>query len=248
MTTEKNNELEINRKILKDGLMSFNIKSDEEMIDRFEMYRNILVKYNQHMNLTGITEQREVYIKHFLDSVAIFKHGYLDGEISVIDVGTGAGFPGIPYKICNEKIQLTLLDSLNKRINFLKDVGDSLNLDNIEYVHGRAEDIAQKKEYREQFDIATARAVASLPVLLELCIGFVKLGGYFICLKGPNVENELIDAKGAMSVLGVELVEKIDVLLPDEELKHNILVFKKISKTQKQYPRKAGTPSKNPIK
>ena len=236
-----------NIEILKNRLVDFSINVDETMLDRFEKYRQILVEYNQHMNLTGITEQREVYIKHFLDSVAIFKNGYIADDLSVIDVGTGAGFPGLPLKICNPKIKLTLLDSLNKRINFLKTVGQELGLNEIEYVHGRAEDIAQKPEHREKYDIATARAVASLPVLLELCVPYVKIGGFFICLKGPSVDIELGQAKNAMKLLGVRLVEKINVILPDQELKHNILVFKKEEKTPAKYPRRAGKPSKNPL-
>ena len=220
-----------NVELLKKGLADFSIQVDDLMVDRFEKYRQVLVEYNQHMNLTGITEQREVYIKHF----------------SVIDVGTGAGFPGLPFKICNPNIKLTLLDSLNKRINFLKAVGQELSLDGIDYVHGRAEDMAQKPDHREKYDIATARAVASLPVLLELCVPYVKVGGFFICLKGPGVDAELEDAKNAMKILGVKLVERIDVSLPDQELKHNILVFKKEELTPAKYPRKAGKPSKNPL-
>ena len=236
-----------NIELLKNRLVDFSINVDETILDRFEKYRQILVEYNQHMNLTGITEQREVYIKHFLDSVAIFKNGYIADDLSVIDVGTGAGFPGLPLKICNPKIKLTLLDSLNKRINFLKTVGQELGLNEIEYVHGRAEDIAQKPEHREKYEIATARAVASLPVLLELCVPYVKIGGFFICLKGPSVDIELGQAKNAMKLLGVRLVEKINVILPDQELKHNILVFKKEEKTPAKYPRRAGKPSKNPL-
>ncbi|WP_185624698.1 16S rRNA (guanine(527)-N(7))-methyltransferase RsmG [Peptostreptococcus canis] len=236
-----------NRELLRKGLIDFKIDVDDNMLDRFEKYREVLVEYNKYMNLTGITEQRDVYIKHFLDSVAIFKNGYIMDDISIIDVGTGAGFPGIPYKICNPNIKLTLLDSLKKRINFLKEVGSSIGFEDIEYIHGRAEDFGQNLNYREKHDIATARAVASLPVLLELCVPYIKVGGFFICLKGPNVENEIEESKNAMKILGVKLVEKIDVQLPDEELKHNILVFKKLEKTTKKYPRKAGKPSKNPL-
>lgn len=236
-----------NIELLRDGLKGYNIDVDDSMLEKFEKYREILVEYNKVMNLTGITEQREVYIKHFLDSVAIFNNGYIEDEMSVIDVGTGAGFPGLPFKIVNPSIQLTLLDSLNKRIKFLKEVGDSIGFDDIEYVHGRAEDFGKNKEFREKFDIATARAVANLPVLLELCVPYVKLGGYFICLKGPNVENELEKSENAMKLLGVELVESIDAELPDEELNHKILVFEKTAKTPKRFPRKAGTPAKEPL-
>ncbi|MDY4561592.1 MAG: 16S rRNA (guanine(527)-N(7))-methyltransferase RsmG [Peptostreptococcus porci] len=236
-----------NIELLENGLKNFNIDVNDTMLEKFEKYREILVEYNKNMNLTGITEQREVYIKHFLDSVAIFKDGYIMDGLSVIDVGTGAGFPGIPYKICNPTIKLTLLDSLNKRINFLKDVCTNIGFDDVEFVHGRAEDFGQNEDFREKFDIATARAVANLPVLLELCIPFVKVGGFFICLKGPNAENEVEEAKNAMDVLDVKLVENIEVSLPDEELKHRILVFKKINETLGKYPRKAGKLSKKPL-
>lgn len=236
-----------NIELLENGLKNFNIDVNDTMLEKFEKYREILVEYNKNMNLTGITEQREVYIKHFLDSVAIFKDGYIMDGLSVIDVGTGAGFPGIPYKICNPTIKLTLLDSLNKRINFLKDVCTNIGFDDVEFVYGRAEDFGQNEDFREKFDIATARAVANLPVLLELCIPFVKVGGFFICLKGPNAENEVEEAKNAMDVLDVKLVENIEVSLPDEELKHRILVFKKIKETLGKYPRKAGKLSKKPL-
>lgn len=236
-----------NIELLRSGLESYNIDVDDKMLERFEKYREILVEFNKHMNLTGITEQREVYIKHFLDSVAIFKNGYIMDGLSVIDVGTGAGFPGLPFKIANPTIELTLLDSLNKRINFLKEVGDGIGFEDIKYVHGRAEDIGKDSQYREQYDIATARAVANLPVLLEFCVPFVKEGGFFICLKGPNADNELDKSKKAMEILGVKLAEDIEVELPDEELKHRILVFKKVKKTPEKYPRKAGKPAKNPL-
>lgn len=236
-----------NRELLKMGLEKFNINVNDIMLDNFEKYREILVEYNKHMNLTGIIDQREVYIKHFLDSVSIFKNGYIKDKMSIIDVGTGAGFPGIPFKICNPNINLTLLDSLNKRINFLKDVCISIGFEDVKFVHGRAEDFGKNIDFREQYDIATARAVASLPVLLEFCAPFVRLGGFFICLKGPNVDNEILESKNAMEILGVKLVENIDVELPDEELKHKILVFKKIDKTPDKYPRKAGKPLKQPL-
>lgn len=233
--------------ILKSGLEKYNIEATDNIIDQFVKYREILVEYNKVMNLTAITEERDVFIKHFLDSAAVFETDYIKDNIKVIDVGTGAGFPGIPFKICKPSIELTLLDSLNKRINFLKEVCQSIGFDDVEYVHARAEDAGQNKEYREKFDIATARAVANLPVLLELCMPFVKKGGLFICLKGPNAKKEIEDAKNAMKILNVNLLEVINVELPDQELKHNILVFKKMENTSKKYPRKAGTPNKNPL-
>ncbi len=237
-----------NKELLKKGITEFNIDVDEKMIDDFSIYREILVEWNQKMNLTGIEDEKEVFIKHFLDSVSIFKNGYIKDNMKVIDVGTGAGFPGLPMKIAKRSLDVTLLDSLNKRINFLQEVCKKIYIDDVEFIHGRAEDFGQDENYREQYDIATARAVAGLPVLMEFCVPFVKVGGYFICLKGPNADLELEESKKAMETLGVKFIEKIDIKLPEIELNHNILVFEKIQNTPSKYPRKAGKPSKSPIK
>ncbi|WP_042277490.1 16S rRNA (guanine(527)-N(7))-methyltransferase RsmG [[Clostridium] dakarense] len=237
-----------NRDILAKGLCDLGIDVNDKMLDNLKIYRDMLADWNQHMNLTGIVEEKEVYIKHFLDSISAVKNGYIKNGISLIDVGTGAGFPGLPLRICLEDLEVTLLDSLNKRINFLQEVSKSVGIDNIEYIHGRAEDFGKSEEYREKYDVATARAVAGLPVLMEFCIPFIKVGGHFVCLKGPNANLELEESKAAMDALGVEFIEKIDVKLPESDLNHNILVFKKVKNTPEKYPRKAGKPSKNPIK
>lgn len=237
-----------NREILKKGLEDLGITASDKVLNDFNIYREILVDWNQKMNLTGIEDEKEVYIKHFLDSVSSVKDNYIKDGVSIIDVGTGAGFPGLPLRICLENIKLTLLDSLNKRINFLQEVSNSLELDNIEFIHGRAEDFGKLEEYREQYDIATARAVAGLPILMEFCVPFIKVGGHFVCLKGPNANLELEESKAAMEALGIEFVDKIDVELPETDLNHNILVFKKVKSTPDKYPRKAGKPSKTPIK
>lgn len=237
-----------NADILKKGIEDLGLKCSDETIDKFSKYREILVEWNQKMNLTGIEEEKEVYIKHFLDSVAAVKKGYIKDGMSIIDVGTGAGFPGLPLRICLENSKVTLLDSLNKRVNFLSEVCTNINIDDIELIHGRAEDFGKDEKYREQYDIATARAVAGLPILMEFCVPFIKVGGYFVCLKGPNADTELEESRKAMEVLGLEFVEKIDVELPEIELKHNIVVFKKVNSTPAKYPRKAGKPVKTPIK
>lgn len=237
-----------NTEMLRQGLKDFGIEPSDKMLNDFKVYREILVNWNQKMNLTGIEEEKEVYIKHFLDSVSAVVNGYIKDGMSIIDVGTGAGFPGLPLKICLENTNVTLLDSLNKRINFLKEVSNTLGLTNMEFIHGRAEDFGKSEQYREQYDIATARAVAGLPILMEFCVPFVKVGGYFVCLKGPNANLELEESKAAMDVLGLEFVEKIDVELPETDLDHNILVFKKVRNTPEKYPRKAGKPAKSPIK
>jgi 16S rRNA (guanine527-N7)-methyltransferase len=237
-----------NEEILRQGINGFGIEANDQMINDLKIYREILVDWNQKMNLTGIEEEREVFIKHFLDSISAVSNGYIKNGISLIDVGTGAGFPGLPLKICLRDIKLTLLDSLNKRINFLQEVSNTVNLEDVEFIHGRAEDFGKDSKYREQFDVATARAVAGLPILMEFCVPFVKLGGYFVCLKGPNANLELEESQKAMEVLGLEFIEKIEIELPNEELKHNILVFKKVKNTPEKYPRKAGKPAKSPIK
>ena len=237
-----------NADILKKGIEDLGLRCSDETIDKFSKYREILVEWNQKMNLTGIEEEKEVYIKHFLDSLASVKKGYIKDGMSIIDVGTGAGFPGLPLKICLENSKVTLLDSLNKRINFLNEVCTNINIDDIELIHGRAEDFGKNEDYREQYDIATARAVAGLPILMEFCAPFIKVGGYFVCLKGPNADSELEESSKAMEVLGLEFIEKIDVELPEIELKHNIVVFKKVNSTPAKYPRKAGKPVKTPIK
>lgn len=237
-----------NTEMLRQGLKDFGIEPSDKMLNDFKVYREILVDWNQKMNLTGIEEEKEVYIKHFLDSISAVVNGYIKDGMSIIDVGTGAGFPGLPLKICLENANVTLLDSLNKRINFLKEVSNTLGLTNMEFIHGRAEDFGKSEQYREQYDIATARAVAGLPILMEFCVPFVKVGGYFVCLKGPNANLELEESKAAMDVLGLEFIEKIDVELPETDLDHNILVFKKVRNTPEKYPRKAGKPAKSPIK
>ena len=205
-----------NEDILRQGIKDFGIEVNDQMISDLKTYREILVDWNQKMNLTGIEEEKEVFIKHFLDSISAVSNGYIKDGISLIDVGTGAGFPGLPLKICLQNIKLTLLDSLNKRINFLQEVSNTVNLKDVEFIHGRAEDFGKNSDYREQYDVATARAVAGLPILMEFCVPFVKVGGYFVCLKGPNANLELEESKMAMDILGLEFVEKIDIELPNE--------------------------------
>ncbi len=237
-----------NTELLKRGIEDFGIEASEKMLADFQNYKEILVEWNQKMNLTGIEDEKEVFIKHFLDSISAVTKGYIQNGMSLIDVGTGAGFPGMPLRICLPELKVTLLDSLNKRINFLQEVANQLDIDDIEFIHGRAEDFGKNEDYRECFDIATARAVAGLPALMEFCVPFVKVGGYFVCLKGPNANLELEESKKAMEVLGIEYIEKIDIKLPEIDLDHNILVFKKIKNTPSKYPRKAGKVTKNPIK
>ena len=212
-----------NIEILRQGIEDFGIEASDKMLADFQKYKEILVEWNQKMNLTGIEDEKEVFIKHFLDSISAVSKGYIQNGMSLIDVGTGAGFPGMPLRISLPELKVTLLDSLNKRINFLQEVANQLDIDDIEFIHGRAED-------------------------MEFCVPFVKVGGHFVCLKGPNANLELEESKKAMEVLGVEYIEKIDIKLPEIDLDHNILVFKKVKNTPSKYPRKAGKVTKNPIK
>ena len=234
--------------ILRQGIEDFGIEASDKMLADFQKYKDILVEWNQKMNLTGIEDEKEVFIKHFLDSISAVSKGYIKNGMSLIDVGTGAGFPGMPLRISLPDLKVTLLDSLNKRINFLQEVANQIDIDDIEFIHGRAEDFGKDENYRECFDIATARAVAGLPALMEFCVPFVKVGGHFVCLKGPNANLELEESKKAMEVLGIEYIEKIDIKLPEIDLDHNILVFMKVKNTPSKYPRKAGKVTKNPIK
>ncbi|EYE88647.1 16S rRNA methyltransferase [Fervidicella metallireducens AeB] len=236
------------KEILIKGCSLYGIHLSDTQIDQFRKYRELLAEWNEKMNLTGITEEIEVAKKHFIDSVSIIKSGKLKENIRLIDVGTGAGFPGMVVKIIRPDIQVVLLDSLNKRINFLNTVINELGLKNIETVHGRAEDFGRKEGFRENFDIATARAVANLTVLSEYCMPYVKQGGYFIALKGPSANEEVIDAKNAIGTLGGKLIGVMDTEIPEEDMQHKIVVVEKINKISEKYPRKAGQIEKKPIK
>lgn len=227
------------------NLSALNLDLSDEHIRNFFDFMNLLIEKNKVMNLTGITEPKEVILKHFIDSLTILK--YINENDSVIDVGTGAGFPGIPLKIARKSLEITLLDSLNKRINFLNEVIENISLDKIKTIHGRAEDFGQNAEYREKYDVAVSRAVAPLNILLEYMLPFVKVGGKCICMKGSNCDEEIDNAKNAIKILGgkIEKIEKFN--LPNSDNNRTILVIKKLKKTDRQYPRKAGIPTKNPL-
>ena len=228
-----------------DMLKELDLMLNNKQIEDFYYYMNELIEWNKNINLTAITEEKEIIQKHFIDSLTIIK--YLKNNDKIIDVGTGAGFPGIPLKISNETLDITLLDSLNKRILFLNNVIEKLKLNNIRTIHSRVEDAASNLEHREKYDIATSRAVAQLNVLLEYLLPLVKVGGKCICMKGGNIEEELKNSKKALEILGGK-VEKIESFeLPDSDIKRNIIIIKKVSHTPKKYPRKAGTPSKKPL-
>jgi len=221
---------------------------DQNKYNQFIRYKELIQEWNQKVNLTAITEDEDIIKKHFIDSIKVFKFREIIEAKSIIDIGTGGGFPGIPMKIINPRSELVLLDSLNKRINFLNEVINELDLKNIKTIHGRAEDFAQDEIYRENFDIAVSRAVANLTVLIEFCLPYVKVGGYFVALKGPAIDEEIKEAEGAIKLLGGNIEEIIEVEIEDSNLKHNLLVIKKIKSTPKKYPRKAGMITKNPLK
>lgn len=217
-------------------------------LEQFETYYEMLIEKNRVMNLTAITERDEVILKHFIDSVALAQvYDLKSKDYSVIDVGTGAGFPGIPLKIVFPKLRVTLFDSLNKRIKFLQEVIDELGLEDITAIHGRAEEGGRNKDMREKYDLAVSRAVANMAVLSEYCIPFVKEGGYFIPYKTGKIDDELIQSKKAISILGGKY-EKIErLMLPGSDIGRSFVFVKKVKPTPKSYPRKAGTASKQPL-
>lgn len=221
----------------------FGLDLNEELYEKFDAYAQLLVTWNEKINLTAITDAQGITEKHFLDSLAVFRNDIIPQNSSVIDVGTGAGFPGIPMKIYRNDLKVTLLDSLNKRINFLSEVSDSLSLA-MQCIHSRAEDGAKKAELREQFDIATARAVAPLPVLCEYCLPYVKIGGKFVALKGPNEDAK--DSFTAYRTLGAEISEVREYQLPCGD-KRQIIIYNKIKETPKKYPRNPSQIEKKPL-
>ena len=228
---------------IKEYALEMNINISNEQIEKFYNYMQLLLDWNKKINLTAIIEPKEIILKHFIDSLTILK--YIEKGSKVIDVGTGAGFPGIPLKIMRDDIEITLLDSLNKRINFLKEVIKQLELTKIQAIHGRAEEFGKKK--RESFDIVTSRAVANLSTLSEYLVPLAKIGGKCICMKSMNIEEELNQAQKAISLLGgnVENIEKF--LLPKSEIERSLIIIKKVKNTPSKYPRKPGIPAKQPL-
>lgn len=237
-------------KCLKDfeaDLSCLGITLTKKQLDQFILYYELLIEWNEKINLTAITQLDEVLKKHFTDSLTFVKVSNNKQDFSIIDVGTGAGFPGIPIKILFPECKLTLLDSLNKRISFLQEVVSKLELENVSFYHGRAEDFAKPGQLRESFDFAVSRAVANLSSLSELCIPYVKENGYFISYKGDKASEELLQAENAISILGGKLEDCITFHLPNSDIERNLLVIKKEKATPKKYPRKAGTPTKQPL-
>ncbi len=214
---------------------------------QFDRYYELLIEWNRVMNLTGITEYDEVNLKHFTDSLTIVRIKDMENVSTLIDVGTGAGFPGIPVKIAFPHIKVTLLDSLNKRIKFLNQVVEELDLEDVVTLHGRAEDYAKKEEYREQFDLCASRAVANLSTLSEYCLPFIKKGGCFVSYKSADSDEEIQQSEKALDILGGK-IEKVDkFVLPGSDMGRALVMIEKVKNTPRKYPRKAGVPSKEPL-
>lgn len=232
------------KKMIESGAAELGITLPDGCADKLITYAELLKEWNEKINLTAITDDEGIATKHFLDSLTAITTGYVTGK--VIDVGTGAGFPGIVLALAKNDISLTLLDSLNKRINFLSEVCDKTGL-NVECIHQRAEDGAHRPELREAFDTVTARAVANMTVLAELCLPYLKVGGRFLALKGPMAEDELDGARRTIAILGGEVEKILECKVPYTDLSHKIIIIKKVKKTPMKYPRKPGFIAKNPI-
>lgn len=228
-------------------LEEFHIVLSSSQMEQFLTYYEMLTEKNKVMNLTAITSLEDVLKKHFVDSLSLVKVCDLEGDISLLDVGTGAGFPGIPLKIVFPNLKITLLDSLNKRILFLREVIDRLEMDGMEAIHGRAEDFAKPDLLREQFDLCVSRAVANLSILSEYCLPYVKIGGSFISYKSEKVPEEIDQAENSIKILGGKIINQTGFTLPSSDIYRNLITIRKCNNTPRQYPRKAGTASKNPL-
>lgn len=231
----------------KKDISEMGITLEQKQIDQFITYYEMLVEWNQVMNLTAITEYEDVMKKHFVDSISLIKAYDIKKKSKVIDIGTGAGFPGLALKIAYPSLQVTLLDSLNKRIQFLNAVIEKLDLHGVDTIHGRAEDFAKPNKLREEYDLCVSRAVANLSTLSEYCLPFVKEGGLFISYKSEKIIEEVEKAEKAISILGGKVANQVEFMLPNSDIYRNLFVIKKVKKTPMKYPRKAGLPSKEPL-
>ena len=236
-----------NRKILIDGLRELGVSISVEKLEKLLAFKDIMLEWNNRMNLTAITEDKEVFIKHFLDSATCLSTGYIKEGMNIIDVGSGAGFPGIPVKILKDGLRMTLLDSLNKRIIYLSEAVKILELENTSTVHARAEEAGNSKAHRECYDIVMSRAVAPMNILCEYCLPFVMVGGHFLCQKGPDIRDEMEGAEMAIKTLGGAVKEVKEYELPFSDIKRNIIIIEKTTVTPTKYPRKPGKPAANPI-
>ncbi|MCK8824535.1 16S rRNA (guanine(527)-N(7))-methyltransferase RsmG [Fuchsiella alkaliacetigena] len=237
-----------NKELLISGAAELGIKLKEKQVRQFMDYKDFLQEWNQKINLTAIEDDQEIIVKHFLDSLSCLKAmKFLNDKDKLIDVGTGAGFPGLPLKIIYPELKLVLLDSTKKKVSFLRALSRELELQDIEFLHGRAEDYGQDSNYREKFKVGVARAVASLEVLSEYVLPFLKVGAFFIAQKGDAIKDEVIDASRAVEKLGAEFVDVKTVNLPHTEIERSLVIINKIAKTPLDYPRRAGIPKQSPI-
>ena len=236
--------IEIFNKETVQALKKIDIQLNKKQVEKLYKYMNLLLEWNEKINLTSITEPKDIILKHFVDSLTVLQ--YINDNEKIIDVGTGAGFPGIPLAIAKENAYITLLDSLNKRINFLNEISNDLDISNVTAIHGRAEEIGNMKQHREKYDIAVSRAVAPINILLEYLIPLVRVGGKCICMKGPNYKDEIKSIDNALKILGGKICEikQIDI---NQEMQRNIIIVEKVEHTNRTYPRKAGIPSKKPL-
>lgn len=236
--------LEEFEELFKKEISNNNIKVENIDYKKFYIYMKEIIEWNDKINVTAITDEKEFLVKHFIDSLTA--NSFLEDKKSAIDIGTGAGFPGIPLKIVNPNMKVTLIDSVNKKLNVIREVSGKIGLQNLEIIHTRAEDLALDKNYRESFDYATTRAVSRLNTIVEYMLPFIKLGGKAICMKGPNIDEEVDEAKKAINLLGGK-IEKIEKLIIDNEYERNIIIISKEKFTPKQFPRGRGKPAKEPI-
>ncbi|MCD8510941.1 MAG: 16S rRNA (guanine(527)-N(7))-methyltransferase RsmG [Bacillus sp. (in: Bacteria)] len=237
----------MNEQQFRDSLLEKGIELSDEQMKQLDTYFSLLVDWNEKMNLTAITEKKEVYLKHFYDSISVAFYHDFRKPLRIVDVGAGAGFPSIPVKICFPQLDVTIVDSLNKRITFLNTLAEALNLSSVSFFHSRAEEFGQNKDHREKYDLVLARAVARLPVLAELCLPLAKVGGKFIAMKGAGAREEVAESKKAVSILGGEIINVDTFLLPEEGSERGIVEINKVKSTPKKYPRKPGTPTKQPL-
>ena len=232
---------------LRDSLDKLKIQYNDEQIEQFRSYYELLTEWNKKINLTAITGYEDVVRKHFIDSILICSLLDLNKDIRIIDVGTGAGFPGIPIKILNPDCRIVLLDSLNKRVRFLETVVDELGLDNVECIHGRAEDVSREKNYRASFDLSVSRAVANLSTLCEYCIPFLKKGGMFVSYKSDKSDDEINGSENAVRTLGSEITSVKEIALPETDIVRKFVMITNKKQVSNIYPRKAGIPAKDPL-
>ena len=228
-------------------LKKIDINYNEETIRSFKKYKDLIIEWNKKINITSIDSEEEIYLKHFIDSIIIKKYVIIKKGSKTIDIGTGGGFPGIPLKLIDNDMKITLLDSLNKRIKFLNEVVKELNLEEVDCIHARAEELGQDKNYREKYDYGFSRAVASLNVLLEYSLPFIKKNGLFIAFKGSNFKDEIQESKNSLNILGGEIIDIKEYSLPETDISRSMIVVKKIKDIPKKYPRKPGTPNKKPL-